>query len=391
MLCSYCGSKYVDLHINKIDYFCNEHCARDWWISLPQSVRSSYGKSKTWDTGNFKIEIYSTPKQYHIGFNINSASGTDKGNNKENPNEDRYSSYISDDKKIYCFGIFDGHAGSEVSDLVSGSKDKKYDMVKEVALSYIKSKREKTDIKKSISDTFLTWDSEKIPEYYQRNRDSFNRSIQLRFKSSGKKMFDLPISGSTATIVIIDTEKNLMYTSYVGDSQYLYYRPSYKSKSGKSVRSELFLSGKHDDENKEEVERVKAAGGIFHNEYFRIKKDGPGLAMSRSLGDYYFKRKVKTTFFNTSHIYDPSGIVSCYPEIIDPIDITNPVTRYIIIASDGLWDATEKEGIRKGLDFFKGDDDLGKFESALRRTGQKLRQEIFGDTDDTTVTVIKIS
>ena len=124
------------------------------------------------------------------------------------------------------------------------------------------------------------------------------------------KFYDSENTGTTATVVFI-YEKNL-YLANVGDSKCVMV-------SDNGIKT---LSYDHKCTDEKEIERVKKSKGKIINN--RINGQ---LALSRALGDYSLKKYgvIPTPFTNKVEI-----------EMND---------KFIIIASDGVWDVTDENDI----------------------------------------------
>jgi len=153
-----------------------------------------------------------------------------------------------------------------------------------------------------------------------------------------KSKYEVNFSGTTAVMVIqID---DILICANAGDS-----RACIQTKEGIKC-----LSNDHKPDNDEERKRIVASGGRVDKfndcgEYigpYRVwlkYEDYPGLAMSRSLGDFVAK----------------SVGCSCIPEIIE-LRI-NPSYEFMIIASDGVWEFLDNEAACKLVQpyFYKND------------------------------------
>lgn len=124
------------------------------------------------------------------------------------------------------------------------------------------------------------------------------------------KFYDSENTGTTATVILI-YERNL-YLANVGDSKCVMV-------SDNEIKT---LSYDHKCTDEKEIERVKKSKGKIINN--RINGQ---LALSRALGDYSLKRYgvISTPFTNKVEI-----------EVKD---------KFIIIASDGVWDVTDENDI----------------------------------------------
>jgi serine/threonine protein phosphatase PrpC len=183
-------------------------------------------------------------------------------------------------------------------------------------------------------------------------------------------------SGSTLVYGVILDRKTL-YVGNVGDS-----RCVLCTADGKGGSIAKGLSEDQKPENPKEAERIKAAGGrvatlpgpadedLGPMRVWLAEVDVPGLAMSRSIGDYVSKSV---------------GVISV-PEITK--HEIGPDDEFVIWASDGVWEfMSNKEAVDI---IWKNKDDLkaaanALADEAIRRW--KLEEEV---VDDTTVVVLSL-
>jgi serine/threonine protein phosphatase PrpC len=151
----------------------------------------------------------------------------------------------------------------------------------------------------------------------------------------GKLNFDTQLSGSTCVAILFD--RNTIYSANAGDSRGVLY--SYdRAQSGIKITP---LSEDHKPCMPVEKKRVLSVGGRVDTikgslgqnlgpmRVWLMEQDAPGLAMSRSLGDYI------------AH----SVGVSADPEVMR-FEL-QPEDKFIIIASDGVWEFLSNEMIAK--------------------------------------------
>lgn len=100
----------------------------------------------------------------------------------------------------------------------------------------------------------------------------------------------------------------ILYTANVGDTRAVI------SKSGTAER----MSYDHKASDKQEVDRVKNGGGIIMD-----NRVGGSLAITRAFGDHFLKK---------------DGVIA-KPTVSK--HILRPVDKYLIIATDGVWDVME--------------------------------------------------
>ncbi len=190
------------------------------------------------------------------------------------------------------FAVYDGHGlkGREASMML------KYEIRKRL----INDKNKVTKFQRK----------EQVEKYF---KDAF-KSIQKKFEKSN----DYELSGSCAICVLIIDYK--MYSINLGDSRAVLG----SKKSTKKVALEMSIDHKpsRDDEAKRINERggevTEKQGGIAR--IFKKNEDGPGLAVSRTVGDI---------------VAHDCGVVS-EPEIIEKE--IEPDDAFVVIGSDGVWD-----------------------------------------------------
>ena len=156
---------------------------------------------------------------------------------------------------------------------------------------------------------------DRIPEIIKKNINDLCPIDQCFINAFNKiddelKFYDSEYTGSTATLVLI--QDNKIYCANVGDSRaYIIYDNSIKQ-----------ISVDHKCSVPEEAERIiKAGGKITKN---RVQGQ---LVLSRSLGDLYVKKYGVTNFPDIS---------------MNKIDFS---IKYIIIASDGVWDVVDENTV----------------------------------------------
>ena len=142
-----------------------------------------------------------------------------------------------------------------------------------------------------------------------------------------KQKFDSKLSGSTGVFVVHIEDKLLCYN--IGDSRAIYINNNYEP---------VQITRDHKPNLPEEQKRIINAGGrvakiqhIANIGPFRVwlkKEDVPGLAMSRSFGDFIAKSV---------------GVIN-EPEVFE-IGITEYKVKAVIIASDGLWEFLSNDTI----------------------------------------------
>ena len=166
---------------------------------------------------------------------------------------------------------------------------------------------------------------------------------------SKQKNFDYNFSGTTCNI-IYQFNKNLVCAS-VGDSRSILIY----DKGDSQNQGILPLSTDHKPDLPGEIDRIKLHGGIVEqitgsfgnkvgpNRVWKAGENYPGLAMSRSLGDFKAKE---------------CGVIPS-PQIIE--HTINKNSKYAIICSDGVWEFIQNEQVRDLGNAFYKKNDVGGF------------------------------
>lgn len=140
------------------------------------------------------------------------------------------------------------------------------------------------------------------------------KAITDSFSLMDEELVEFEETGTTCCLIYIciENSKRVVYSGNVGDSRNILVRRD------QTIR----LSFDHKANVKSEIERVKKEGGLI----IRGRLYGT-LAITRALGDYSFKNDVNG-LSNIPYI--------TRTEILDD-------DRYIIMASDGIWDVINEE------------------------------------------------
>lgn len=161
----------------------------------------------------------------------------------------------------------------------------------------------------------------------EKNYDLIKRCFQSCESALAKSKYEVNFSGST-TVIVIQLDDSLICAN-TGDS-----RAILCSSNGSIIE----LSYDHKPELKSEKERILSNGGRVeklkdNGEYvgpYRVwlkYEDYPGLAMSRSLGDFVSK----------------SVGCSCVPEVIE--SKLDDKSEFIVVASDGVWEFLDNKQV----------------------------------------------
>ena len=212
-------------------------------------------------------------------------------------------------------------------------------------------------------------------EVYQRLKkndyDIIKRVFKHAEKDINKSSIDANFSGTTCVMVFQIGDK--LICANIGDSRAILV----KGEKGKNI-IELSLDQKPSDP--EEKKRIELAGG----EIAQYEEDGeksgpyrvwakgkayPGIAMSRSIGDY----------IATSLGVIPEPI--CIEETIDKD------TKFIIVASDGVWEfISNKKAANIVLPFYERNDPDGACKALIKESIEWWNKEDIV-VDDITVVV----
>lgn len=218
------------------------------------------------------------------------------------------------------YGVFDGHGGFRAAQYC-----------KENLLHYVvQDPNFKEDPASALSAAFFRADAE------------FSAMARMRMLSDG----------TTAVVACIHNSK--IYVANAGDS-----RGIIVQKGGRFRR----MSIDHKPDREDEEQRIKKLGGkIVHWGRWRVEGI---LAVSRAIGDVSLQ-----------------PYVTCEPEILEKN--ISPEDEYLVLASDGLWDAMRNEEVARRI--------LVSASNDFKNISKILCTEalIAGSTDNVTVLVIDL-
>lgn len=220
------------------------------------------------------------------------------------------------DGKHSFFGIFDGHGlrpsyGHVVADAVAnGTKNPSIESLWSIVSKELKGQSD------GDRGSILTSAFKKMDDQFPFPGE------QARYVSKISDLDEYAVSGTTATVALVDHEK--INIAWVGDSRALMITED----------GSLIATKDHKPNDPSEKERIEAAGGKVAEQKIRaisIYRVG-GLAMSRSIGDKYLKKFLSGN----------ENAIIATPEI-KSLDLHN--CRWLIIASDGVWDYLSNEEV----------------------------------------------
>lgn len=216
-----------------------------------------------------------------------------------------------DGKNSAFFGVFDGHAGTDVA--IYSSKNLFQNLRNNDSYKA-------GQIEKALKEAFLKTDSDlrtptghaeclKIRKELQRRDDDDDEMSEDR-ESGG-----LTESGSTAVTCLLVGQE--LYCANAGDSRAVLCR------DGTAVN----LSEDHKPMNQEEKQRIEKAGGFVED-----KRVNGTLAVARAIGDFSFK---------TGSVPAEDQQVTCNPEIKK--FTLQDKDEFMILACDGIWDVVTSQ------------------------------------------------
>ena len=153
----------------------------------------------------------------------------------------------------------------------------------------------------------------------------FEKALPLAFMKLDSDIREAKLdAGTTATVVVVDHEKNKIYCANAGDSR------AVMCVGGKCVA----LSEDHKPNAEVEQTRIEAAGGTVEDASGVPRVNGM-LAVSRGFGDFKFK--------DNEDIPAEAQAVTALPDVTTH-DLTDDV-QFIVVACDGIWDCLESHQV----------------------------------------------
>ena len=284
---------------------------------------------------------------------IHDISKTGLSGEEKKVNQDRYfifHNFVTGFENIFM-GVLDGHGyfGHEVSEYIRENLPMDLNRV----LKTKKINLLKDDISQIIKQTF----------------EMENNSL-LR-----NKQIDSNLSGSTCVSVIYTPEKLII--ANLGDSRCVL---------GKKINNEWKaenLTRDHKPNIPEEAERIKSYGGRIRPmkdedgnfvgplRVYMKEKDIPGLAMTRSFGDYYAST---------------AGTI-CIPEVTEYKFM--PEDKFLVLASDGLFEFIESDEVVSIVSgYYAKNDIVGCSEFLYKESYRKWISEEEDTVDDITIIIV---
>ena len=342
---------------NISNYNINNHYNQSLNVDCHEINLSLLGKSKSEESKIIDRKETKVEKKWK-GKNIkciHDLSKTGLAGDEKKVNQDNYfifKNFVQGFENIYM-GVCDGHGyyGHEVSgyikenlpmDLNHALKQKNLDLLKD-------------DLSPTIKECFI-----------QENQNLLNNH-----------QIDSDLSGTTC-ISVIYTPKKLIIAN-IGDSRCVLGK--YDKKENKFISENL--SRDHKPTIPEEAERILKVGGrirpmldedgefIGPLRVYMKEKEMPGLAMTRSFGDYFGST---------------AGTIS-EPEVTE--HVFKEEDKFIVIASDGLYEFIESEEVVKLVgEFYKKNDIVGCCEFLYKESYRRWIDEEEDTVDDITIIVV---
>jgi serine/threonine protein phosphatase PrpC len=198
-------------------------------------------------------------------------------------------------------------------------------------------------------------------------------------KMLGKQKFDVSFSGTTC-VLVIQIGRNLICAN-VGDSRAILIYDKY---GDKNLKNPAIFELSHDfkPDLPDEKKRILLLGGMveqmmdingFRGGPQRVwakNKNFPGLAMSRSLGDYKGKQ---------------CGIIPL-PEFIEYK--LNEESKYMVICSDGVWEFLSNKNVMEIGNRYYLKNDIHGFTQRLIQISEKMWEKTDVIVDDITAVIV---
>ena len=341
------------------NYNINNHFNQSLNVDCHEINISLLGK-KIQDNNNINNNIESKPEKIWKGKNIkciHDLSKTGLAGDEKKVNQDNYfifKNFVQGFENIYM-GVCDGHGyyGHEVSGYIKENLPMDLN-------HYLK--------QKNLSLNELTNElSQAIKEcFIQENQNLLNNN-----------QIDSDLSGTTCISVIYTPQK--LFIANIGDSRCVLGK--YDNKSNKFIAENL--SRDHKPTIPEEAERILKVGGrirpmrdedgefIGPLRVYMKEKEMPGLAMTRSFGDYFGST---------------AGTIS-EPEVTE--HILKEEDKFIVLASDGLYEFIDGDEVVKYVgEFYKKNDIVGCCEFLYKESCKRWIDEEEDTIDDITIIVV---
>jgi len=197
--------------------------------------------------------------------------------------EDRHVTLSEVSPGVFYSAVFDGHGGAKVAEF---AQENMHHLICESAFF------KKQDYARACVEGFILTD----------------RLISQKVEES---------SGSTATMVLLDGKS--LYCGNIGDSRAI------ASFNGHCCP----LSFDHKPNRKDELKRIMEGGG-----WVDFNRVNGALAMSRALGDFFFKQNLNAPLHKQIVTAIPDVTISCLKEL-----------EFVVIGCDGIFDVMNNTAV----------------------------------------------
>ena len=229
-----------------------------------------------------------------------------------------------DHRPCLFVAVYDGHSGKDTAEYLA----------KNLHTSLKKSIREAVE---NCGEIITTTDA------FVNAFVSVDKTLKKMWESKGSSLSN--DSGSTANICLITADAYVC--ANVGDCRCVLQREN----------STLDLSVDHKADLHSEQDRIVSAGGyVFGHRVCGV------LAITRAFGDFFLKRKENVLF-------EKQPVVA-----IPDVTITNRLStdRFLIVASDGLWDKVTSEQAVKCVQNHKDESEMCNFDGIYNAKGPAM-------------------
>jgi len=216
--------------------------------------------------------------------------------------EDAFLVNLHVDNQTSCFGVFDGHGGSEVAQYVS--KNFAHQLV-------INRKFQKGAVEEALTEVYLRMDALMQSQHGNKELCRLNKQLPSDYKVSISDLEEFECnSGCTAVVSVV--KRNKIYIANAGDSR------AVLARQGQAIQ----LTTDHKPELESEYNRVISNGG----EIYQGRVNG-GLNLTRALGDFGYKPK---------RVSPHKHIITALPDV-SSVDLQRN-DDFLVMACDGIWD-----------------------------------------------------
>ena len=356
-------------------------------ITYVKNYKKFYEDMKALQKNNINIKDFF--KQTNNIFTSSAFTLMKELNGEKCLNEDSY--LIKENifgKNFNIYGVFDGHGkdGDKISKNIAENMSKFFsskknyqtflDIFEKNTFEIIRKNFENKPDQKGENEISLNLS--KIKKIFTEDNYYFiKRSVKYCEYKLKNKELNLKFSGSTCVMLFLFNDQ--LICSNIGNSRCVLFKCTQNDRW-----SYINLSTEHLPLNEEEKKRIRKKGGEIHplidengnydDDIQRIwvkNKPYPGLAISRSIGDYIGKK---------------IGIISVPTFICKKIDDRS---KFIILGSDGFWDVMDYYEIINIVKPFLNSGNPEKASKILVEKAKKNWKKI-GERDDITVIVIFI-